>query len=269
MHSAPGHKPLKRTGAGPSAPVTWRQQLVPIYRHRRASSRLALLSPWHEEAGRLALDSSRGQHVSALGLGRTAAPRVHARNGRVAAAAVDASCWAMQGTAAIRQPPAAGLEVVDCTFDSERGMCVCVAPPGRDEQAIHNSAQARRWCAGPPLCSVQCAVCGAARPCPRKARPGGAHTEGEGTVWVPSHLESSQQPRPRLWACYWLIWPICACRCLAIPGATLSVQGPSSRRARPPGLSLGYTTCVCVSLCVHHTVVVVCLQSAFPFHLIN
>lgn len=104
---------------------------------------------------------------------------------------------------------------------------------------IHNSAQARRWCAGLP-----CAVCSAARPCPRKARPGGAHTEGEGTVWVPSRLESSQQPRPRPWACYWLIGPICACRCLAIPGATPSAQGPSSRR---PGLSLGYTTCVRVS----------------------
>lgn len=85
-----------------------------------------------------------------------------------------------------------------------------------------------------PLCSVQrCKTLSS-----EGTTRGGAHTEGEGTVWVPSRLESSQQPRPRPWTCYWLVWPICACRCLAIPGATLSVQGPSSRRARPSGLSV-------------------------------
>ncbi|EUC28362.1 hypothetical protein COCCADRAFT_30362 [Bipolaris zeicola 26-R-13] len=203
-------------------------------------------------AGWLALDSSRGQHVSALGPARPdcCTSCVHARNGRVAAAAVDASSWAMQGTAAIRHPPAAGLKVVvvDYTFDSERGMCVCTALVCR------------------PL---PCAVCSAARPCPRKARPGGGPTpKGKAQSGsLPALRAASSRDRDPGPAIGWfgLFAPAAA---LPFPVQRCLFRGRRvGARDRQGCLSLGYTTCVCVCVCVHHTVVMVCLQSAFPFHL--
>ncbi|XP_014550419.1 hypothetical protein COCVIDRAFT_21116 [Bipolaris victoriae FI3] len=203
-------------------------------------------------AGWLALDSSRGQHVSALGPARPdcCTSCVHARNGRVAAAAVDASSWAMQGTAAIRHPPAAGLKVVvvDYTFDSKRGICVC----------------ARRWCAG--LSPVQCAAL--QDPVLGRHDQGGPTPRGKAQSGsLPALRAASSRDRDPGPAIGWfgLFAPAAA---LPFPVQRCLFRGRRvGARDRQGCLSLGYTTCVCVCVCVHHTVVMVCLQSAFPFHL--